>query len=152
MMRNNLTNGMRRLSCEISDLRHNRAALTRDLVLGRAILGNTVSEMIVGFRRDREKMREKTRAEVTEFMRDLRCRLTLARANLENTVSEMIVGFRRDREKMGEKTRAEVAEFMSDLMGARAAWSGSAAERKPPRSNPRKRSHKAHSKIERKKR
>ena len=87
-MTNNLTNGMIRLSGEISDLRHNRAAL--------------------------------------------RSRLALGRAKLETTVSGMIAGFQRDREEMGEKTRAEVAGFMSDLMGARAAWSGSAVGRTLP--------------------
>ena len=40
-MTNNLTDGMSRLSEEISALRHNRAALNSDLVLERANLGNT---------------------------------------------------------------------------------------------------------------
>jgi hypothetical protein len=88
-MRDDLTNGMTRLSGEISALRQNRAAY--------------------------------------------RSRLKLGRVNLENRVSGLIAGFRRDREEMGERTKAEVAEFMSDLMGARAAWSGSAVKRVLPR-------------------
>ena len=102
-MTSNLTNGMIRLSEEISALRNNRAALTHELALGRANLGNTVSEMIAGFHRDREEMGEKARAEMVEFMSDLSIRLALGRANLENTVSEMIAGFHRDREEMGGK-------------------------------------------------
>ncbi len=70
-MINNLTNSMIRLSEEILALRQNRAALTCDLALGRAKLENTVSEMIAGFRRDRQEMGEKTKAEVAEFMSDL---------------------------------------------------------------------------------
>ena len=137
-MINNLTNGISRLSEEISALRHNRAALTCDLVLERANLGSTVAEMIAGFQRDREEKGERTKAELGE-----------SRADLENTVSGMIAGFQSDREEMGEKTRVELgefvsnvkdavahlrAEFASDIIGARTAWSGSAAERTPNQS------------------
>src|SRR5208282_6170058 len=103
-MTNNLTNGMSRLSEEISALRHNRAALTSDLLLERANLGNTVAGMIAGFQRDREEMGEKTKAELGE-----------SRADLETTVSGMIAGFQRDREEMGEKTKSEVGEFVSNV-------------------------------------
>ena len=116
-MTNNLTDGMIRLSEEISALRHNRAALTCDLVLERANLGNTVSEMIAGFQRDREEMGEKTTAELGE-----------SRSGLENTVSEMIAGFQRDREEMGEKTRVEVAECVSNVKDAVTGLRQSVAE------------------------
>jgi len=156
-MINNLTNGMIRLSEEISALRHNRAALTCDLVLGRANLGNSVSEMIAGFQRDREEKGEKTKTELGE-----------SRAVLESTVSGMIAGFQFDREEMGEKTRVELgefvsnvkdgvarlrAEFASDITGAHTAWSGSgsAAERTPNQSSF-ERPREAHSKTKRKKR
>ena len=56
-------------------------------MLGRANLGCTVSEMIAGFRQDRQEMEEKARAQMVEFMSDLSIRLALGRANLENTVS-----------------------------------------------------------------
>src|SRR5208282_1000520 len=154
-MTNNLTNGMSRLSEEISALRHNRAALTSDLLLERANLGNTVAGMIAGFQRDREEMGEKTKTELGE-----------SRADLESTVSGMIAGFQFDREEMGEKTRVELgefvsnvkdgvarlrAEFASDITGAHTAWSGSAAERTPNRSSS-ERPREAHSKTKRKKR
>lgn len=140
-MINNLTNDMIRLAEEISALRHNRAVLTGDLVLGRANLGNTTSEAIAGFQRDRQEMSEKMKAELSE-----------ARANREHTIAEMMAGFQRNRQEMAEKTKAELgecisqvkesvaglrnsvtalrAEFASDIMGAHAAWSGSAAKAK----------------------
>jgi hypothetical protein len=71
-MISNLTNGMNRLSDEISVLRHNRAELRNGLVLGRSNLEKTVSEMIAGFQRDRKEMGEQTKTDVAEFMRDLR--------------------------------------------------------------------------------
>jgi hypothetical protein len=71
-MISNLTNGMNRLSDEISVLRHNRAELRHGLALGRTNLEKTISEMIAGFRRDRKEMGEKTKSEVAEFMRDLK--------------------------------------------------------------------------------
>jgi len=157
-MINNLTDGMNRLSGEISALRRNRAAFTCDLVLGREDLGKTVSGMIAGFQRAREEMAEKTKAELGE-----------SRADLGNTVSGMIADFQRDREEMGEKTKAELgefvsnvkdaveglrqsvaglrAEFASDIAGAHTAWS-----RTPTRSASEKRSHEADSKNKRKKR
>ena len=46
-------------------------------MVGRVNLGNSVSEMIAGFQRDRGEMAEKTKAERDE-----------ARANLENMISE----------------------------------------------------------------
>ena len=162
-MTNNITNGMIRLTEEISALRHNRAVLACDLMLGRVNLGNTVSEMIAGFQHDREEMGEKTKAELGE-----------SRSDLEHTVSEMIAGFQRDREEMGEKTKVEVSEcvssvkdavaglrqgvvglragFASDINGAHQAWSGSTAEQAPIRVKVQKRSHQAHSKTKRKKR
>jgi hypothetical protein len=128
-MIDNLTNGMKRLSEQISALRHNRA-------VGRAHLSSSISEMISGFQSDRQQMGEKTKAERDE-----------ARANLERNISEMISGFQSDRQQMGEKTRFEVAEcvshvkdavinlrqsvaglradFASDIKGAQAVWSGS---------------------------
>jgi hypothetical protein len=161
-MTNNITDGMIRLSEEISALRHNRAALTCDLMVGRVNLGNTVAEMIAGFQRDREEMGEKTKTELGE-----------SRSDLEHTVAEMIAGFQRDREEMGEKTKVEVgdcvssvkdavaglrqsvvglrAEFASDINGARQAWSGSTAERAPIRGKVQKRSHQAHARTKRKK-
>ena len=104
-MINNLTNGMIRLSEEISVLRNNRAELTSDLLLGRANLGSTVSEMIAGFRQDRQEMGEKTKTEVGEFV-----------SNLKGAVA----GLR--------------AEFASDITGAHTAWSGSAADGTPNQS------------------
>jgi len=71
-MISNLTKGMNRLSDEISVLRHNRAELRSGLALGRSNLEKTISEMIAGFQRDRKEMAEKTKAEVAEFMRDLK--------------------------------------------------------------------------------
>ena len=121
-MINNLTNGMIRLSEEISVLRHNRAELTSDLVLGRADLGYTVSEMIAGFRHDREEMGEKTKAEVDEFVSNLK---------------DAVAGLR--------------AEFASDIAGAHTAWSGSAAEGTPNQSGSEK-PREAHIKTKRKKR
>jgi len=139
-MTNNLTNGMSRLSEEISALRHNRAALTSDLVLERANLENSVAEMMAGFQRDREEMGERTKAELGESRADLentvsgliagfqrdreemgektKSELDEARVNLENTISEMTAGFQRDREEMGEKTKAEVGEFVSNVKDA----------------------------------
>ncbi len=162
-MIDNLTNGMIRLSEEISALRHNRVALTCDLVLGRVNLGNTVSEMIAGFQRDRQEMGEKTKAELDE-----------SRANREHTISEMIAGFQRDREEMGDKTKFEVsecvsnvkdavagmrlnvaglrAEFAGDIKGAHAAWSGPAAKETQAGSDPEKQSRESHSKSKKKKR
>lgn len=138
-MIHNLTNDMIRLAEEISALRHNRAVLSGDLVLGRANLGHTTAEAIAGFKQDRQEMSEKMKAELGE-----------ARANREHTIAEMIAGFKRDRQEMGEKTKAELSEcisgvkeavaglrnsvtalrseFASDIMGAHAAWSGSAAK------------------------
>ena len=135
-MIDNLTNGMIRLSEEISALRHNRAVLTGDLAIGRANLGSSISEMISGFQSDRQQMGEQTKAERDE-----------ARATLERTIAEMISGFQSDRQQMGEQTRADVAEcvshvkdaviglrqsvaglraeFASDIKGAQAAWSAS---------------------------
>ena len=94
-MTSNLTNDMIRLSEEISALRHNRAALTCDLMLGRVSLGKTVSEMISGFQRDRQEMGEKTKVEVGEFV---------------SKVKDAVAGLR--------------AEFASDMKGAQKAWSG----------------------------
>ena len=110
-MINNLTKGMIRLSEEISTLRHNRAALTYDLLLERANLRNTVSEMIAGFQIDREKTGEKTRAEVGECVSHVKA----AVAGLRQNVAELR------------------AKFASDLIGAHSAWSGSAAELTPRR-------------------
>jgi hypothetical protein len=128
-MIDNLTNGMKRLSEEISALRHNRA-------IGRANLSSSISEMISGFQSDRQQMGEQTRAERDE-----------AKVNLERSISEMISRFQSDRQQMGEQTRFEVAEcvshvkdavielrqsvaglradFASDIKGAQAVWSGS---------------------------
>jgi len=135
-MIDNLTNGMIRLSEEISALRHNRAVLTGDLAIGRANLGSSISEMISGFQSDRQQMGEQTKAERDE-----------ARATLERTIAEMISRFQSDRKQMGEQTKADVAEcvshvkdaviglrqsvaglraeFASDIKGAQAAWSAS---------------------------
>ena len=74
-MMNNLTDGMIRLSGEISALRHNRSALTCDLVLGRADLGKTVSGMIAGFQRDRQDMGEKIKTELGEGRAELESRV-----------------------------------------------------------------------------
>jgi hypothetical protein len=71
-MISNLTDGMNRLSDEISVLRHHRAELRSGLALGKSNLEKTISEMIAGFQRDRKEMAEKTKTEVAEFMRDLR--------------------------------------------------------------------------------
>jgi|SRR5208283_1238226 len=110
-MTNNLTNGISRLSEEISALRHNRAALTSDLVLGRSNLGNAVSEMIAGFKRDREEMGEKTKSELSESV-----------SNVKDSVASL-------RQNVGDLR----AKFASDMVGARTAWSGPAAERTIPR-------------------
>ena len=139
-MMNNLTDGMTRLSEEISALRHNRSALTCDLVLGRADLGKTVSDMIAGFQRDRQEMGEKIKSELGDARADLENRvsgmiagfqhdreemgektkveLDEARRNLENTISEMTAGFKQHREEMREKTKAELGEFVANMKDA----------------------------------
>ena len=111
-MTNNLTNGISRLSEEISALRHNRAALTSDLVLGRSNLGNTVAGMIAGFQRDREEMGEKTKSEVGEFV-----------SNVKDSVASL-------RQNVADLR----AKFASDIVGARTAWSGPVTERTPNQS------------------
>jgi hypothetical protein len=143
-MMSNLTDGMIRLSEEISTLRHHRAALTCDLMLGRVSLGKTVAEMIAGFHRDRQEMGEKTKTELDE-----------SKADLEHSISEMIDDFQRDRQEMGEKTKVEVGEFVSnlrvsvaglraefatDIQGAQKAWSGAPGERTGARNFPEERS------------
>ena len=129
-MAKNLTDGMIRLAEEISALRQNRAALTYDLVLGRVNLGNTVTEMIAGFQRDREEMGEKTKVEVGECVSSVKDAVADLRIN--------VAGLR--------------AKFASDLKGAHTAWSGSAVERASTQSDPQKRSHEAHAKTKRKRR
>ena len=127
-MINNLTDGMIRLLEEISTLRRKRAGATYDLALGRVKLGHTVSELIAGFQRDREQMREKTRAEVSECA---------------SSVKEAVAGLRQDAVRLR-------AEFASDITGARKAWSGSNAEHAHIRGKVQKRSHQAQSKTKRK--
>ena len=134
-MLNNITDGIIRLTEQISDLRRNRAALTSELMLARANLGTTVSGMIAGFQRDRQEMGEKCKTELAQ-----------SRADRESTISEVMTWFQLDRQEMGEQTNAkrrkyisEVkeavealrqntiklrAEFSSDIKGAHTAWSG----------------------------
>jgi len=139
-MIDNLTNGMIRLSEEISALRHNRAVLTGDLAIGRANLGSSISEMISGFQSDRQQMGEQTKAErdearatlertiaemISRFQSDrqqmgeqTKAERDEARATLERTIAEMISGFQSDRQQMGEQTRADVAECVSHVKDA----------------------------------
>jgi DNA anti-recombination protein RmuC len=177
-MIDNLTSGMSRLSEEISALRHNRAVLACDLVLGRANLGNSVSEMIAGFQSDRQQMREKTKAERDEARADLEHTISEmiagfqsdreemgektkaerdeARTNLKHTISEMIAGFQSDRQQMGEKTRVEVGECVSNVRdavaGLRAEFASDLAGAHAAWSGSQKRAQEAHPNIRRKKR
>ena len=160
-MVNNITDGIVQLKEQISDLRRKRAALTSELVLGRANLGTTVSEMIAGFQRDRQEVGEKSNAELAQ-----------SRADRESTISEVMTWFQLDRQDMAEQTNAERREFVSkvkesvealrqntaklraefsaDIMGARAAWSGFVNGRTPIRNRSTKRARKAGTKIKHK--
>lgn len=56
----------------MSDLTIAHAAVKSRLAHGRAHLKETISQMLVGFHRDREQMAKETRIEVGEFMRHFR--------------------------------------------------------------------------------
>jgi len=93
---NNLTNDMTRLCGEIAALRDDRATLMSSLAEGNVSMQSEVSQMLTGFEEARADMARQTKAELGEFV-----------SQLKGTVAALL------------------GAVQNDLAGAHRAWHGS---------------------------